>query len=629
MTAHRHALSVAVCLGALWVTGAGPGAGHSSQPDQRPAVTFRTEINFVELAAVVTDGSGRFVPGLTKDDFEIIEQGVRQPIAAFSLVHIPVAPAAPGAASADRGRVPAEPDITSNRAPFDGRVFLLLLDDLQTDVRRTGHARRAAQEFVSRHVAANDLVAVAFTSGAVNGQDFTSSGPRLLAAIDRFAGVKLPSRTIATIRAVEMGEGGDIKYDMRRMIPPKDPHEDQRTLRAKSSLESLKQMAEFLGGIRGRRKALIYVGEGIDHELVDPVIVDQPAVRDTAGVREAMRNAVGAATRANVSVYTIDPRGLSTDDDAIGVRTVTMDPTSPLSTMRLAEEVARSHLWLRSVAEETGGIPFLNTNDTTVPFARIVDDSSRYYSLGYYAPPDRRDGGFRRVDVRVTRPGLRVRARQGYYAPSSGVPSRGEAQGAITGSRELREALRSPLPVSGLALAASAAPFQGKGSVASVSAVVEIGPAGLPFSTSAETRATDVELHLGATDPASKTPASATYHVAKLRLSGETLARVAQEGIRITRRLDLPPGHYRVQIGARDTTSGAVGTVFADLDVPDLSAPPLALSGVVLVSAAATRIPTVEPDPARPGAVDAKAELGRCATPRPPSYRQRNGLLAP
>jgi VWFA-related protein len=582
----------------------------AAPPDQRPAVTFRTEINFVEIDAVVTDGEGRFVAGLTKDDFEVIEQGAPQPIATFSLVHIPVVRTA---SVADGGRRAVEPDTASNRQPFDGRVFLLLLDDLQTDRARTAHVRRAAQEFVSRHVASNDLAAIAFTSGAASGQDFTSSRPRLLAAIDRFGGVKLPSRTIATIRAVEMGEVAEIKYDMGRMIPPKDPHEDERTLRAKASLESLTQMSRFLGGIRGRRKALIYVGEGIDHELVDPVIIDQPAVRDTAGVREAMRNAVAEATRANVSVYTIDPRGLSTSDEAITVRTVTMDPTTPLSTMRLVDEVARSHLWLRSVSEETGGIPFLNTNDTTGPFGRIVDDSSSYYILGYYAPPGRKDGGFRRVDVRVTRPGLQVRARQGYYAPSSGAPSKGDAQAAGKGSSKLRDALRSPLPVSGLTLAASAAPFQGKDSFASISVVVEVGPAGLAFSTSTGTTATDVELHLAATDPASTTPASATYHVAKLRLRGDTLARVTQEGIRITRRLELRPGRYRVQIGARDTTSGAVGTLFADLDVPDLFAPPLALSGVLLVSAGATRIPTVEPDPALgpllPGAHTARREF--------------------
>ena len=115
---------------------------------------------------------------------------------------------------------------------------------------------------------------------------------------------------------------------------------------------------------------------------------------------------------------------------------------------------------LRMLSEETGGFAVVNTNDIAGAFRRLVEENSSYYILGYYPANDRRDGRFRRIDVRVGKPGLTVRARRGYVAP------RGRAQdaklaGPNDATPELREAMSSPVPVSGLALAATASVFKG------------------------------------------------------------------------------------------------------------------------------------------------------------------------
>jgi VWFA-related protein len=566
----------------------GPSPPAAQRPDQRPPITFRSEVNFVEIDAIVTDRDGRFVPDLKQEDFELVEEGKRQTITTFSLVNIPV----DRSLSTGLARQAVEPDVTSNRQPFNGRIFLLLLDDYQTDLSRTPFVRKAAREFVEKHVSSTDLVAVVHTSGRKNGQDFTTSRTRLLAAIDSFSGTKLRSKTAA------MSEDEDMTRNVMKTasnVIPQDPYATERMIHAKASAEVIQRMSEYLSGIRGRRKALVYFGEGIDHELIDVVQIDAPTVqRDTAGVREAMRNAVAAATRANVSVYMIDPRGLSTGMEGAIAMATQANPNSPTSPMRLQEEMARSHLWMRSVAEETAGIPFLNTNDVAVPLARIVDDSSSHYILGYYAPAGRKDGRFRRVEVRVTRPGLQVRARKGYYAP--GGAARAGARSDLKTSPELLEAMKSPLPVDTLTFAAAAAPFKGIGSNASVAVVVEIDPGRLAFSQRGASRDTDLELQISATDPQASTHRHASHHLAELRLGAPTHESVIREGVRITRRIELRPGRYRLHLGVRDRTSGAVGTVLTDLDVPDFQAPPLAISGIVLVSAAATRMPTVESD---------------------------------
>jgi VWFA-related protein len=590
MPARAGLLVIALAIGLVHPAAQGPLSPPAQSPDQRPPVTFRSEVNFVEIDAIVTDRDGRFVADLKKENFLVVEEGKAQAISTFSVVNIPVE----RSLSTGLAREAVEPDVVSNRQPFNGRIFMLLLDDLQTDLSRTPFVRQAVREFVERHVSDQDLVAITFTGIRSDAQDFTTSRSRLLAAVDSFSGTKLRSKAAA------MSED----QDMTRLVMktestqlPQDPYVNERMVHAKASANVLQRMSEYLAGIRGRRKSLVYFGEGIDHELIDPVRIGDPTVqRDTAGVRQAMRDAVAAATRANVSVYLIDPRGLSTGAEGAIAMSTSTDPRSATSPMRLQEEMARSHLWMRSVAEETGGIPFLDTNDLAAPLARIVDDSSSHYILGYYAPTGRKDGRFRRVEIEVTRPGLQVRARKGYYAPGSTKVSAAESD--LKTSAELLEAMKSPLPIDALTFAASAAPFQGTPPHAAVAVVIEIDPAKLAFSQRGGSHETDLELQISATDPQSKTSRHASHHVAQLRLRPATYETVIREGVRITRRLELRPGRYRLHIGVRDRTGGAIGTLFTDLDVPDFASPPLAVSGIVLVSAAATRMPTVEPDPA-------------------------------
>lgn len=288
-------------------------------------------------------------------------------------------------------------------------------------------------------------------------------------------------------------------------------------------------------------------------------------------MQEDITDAIGAATRDNVSVYAINAGGGSQPGGL---------------------------MFLRRLAAATGGMAFLDSGDTAGSLARIVQDNSSYYILGYHVPPGRSDGRFRTVKVQVHRPGLTVRARPGYYTPAAAAATTTAKLPATKASTELQAALRSPLPVNGLVFSASAAASQGNTPNVSVSLVVEIEPQGLAFSERRGSRNTDIELHVTATDPASKVPADSRHHLAELRLRPQMYDAVQAEGVRITRRLDLRPGRYRVQVGVRDKTSGLLGTQFMDLDVPDLVKPALAMSGIVLVSAAATRAPTIAADAA-------------------------------
>ncbi len=119
--------------------------------------TFRAEVEYVEVDALVTDDQGRFVPSLRKEDFQIFEDGKPQAIANFALVEIPM----------DRGERlgSVEPDVLSNERPFVGRIYTMILDDLHTAPSRAPRVKAAARRFIERHLAANDLMAIVHTAG--------------------------------------------------------------------------------------------------------------------------------------------------------------------------------------------------------------------------------------------------------------------------------------------------------------------------------------------------------------------------------------------------------------------------------------------------------------------------------
>ncbi len=135
---------------------------------------------------------------------------------------------------------------------------------------------------------------------------------------------------------------------------------------------------------------------------------------------------------------------------------------------------------LRELSEDTGGFAVVNANDFATAFDRIVRDNSSYYAMAYY-PPTGKAGKFHKIEVRVRRPDVRVRARQGYVTPkpASAAAEKSAAAAAADATKnlmtpEIRDALDSPLPVSGLAMKAFAAPFKGTAPNASVLLGVEM-----------------------------------------------------------------------------------------------------------------------------------------------------------
>src|SRR5687767_10391099 len=277
------ALGLIACAAGLSVARAQNAGSQGS-----PAVTFQTEVDYVDVDVVVTDEQGNFVRGLAREDFQVLEDGKPVKIDTFSTVEIPIE-------RYDQklfgGRTTAE-DVRSNRPTLAGRFYVIVLDDMGTSPLRSQYVIRAARQFVENYVAANDTAAIVYTSGRRDrAQEFTGDRRLLLASIDKFMGTKLRSSTLdkldgyymqkaleeglaaqnngepvddATVRnsnPFSRGEGyPNRSYDMNDM---------ERGQRALGVLGQIKNYAEFLANVRGRRKALVLFSEGIDYPTND------------------------------------------------------------------------------------------------------------------------------------------------------------------------------------------------------------------------------------------------------------------------------------------------------------------------------------------------------------------------
>ena len=565
---------LALMLAAVAATAA---IAQQQQPDEPPPVTFRVEVNYIEVDAFVTDEQGNAISNLTAGDFEVLEDGKPQKVSAFSYVNIPVErPERPLFA----GRLIPQ-DVQTNR-DVEGRIYLIVLDDQHTDPRRAPRVKEAMRRFILENLGMNDLAAVVYTSGRANdSQDFTNNPQLLIASIDKFTGRKFRSATLEQLDGIRVGNDGVVTAGP-------DSFEQERAHRARNVMAAIRQLAEFMAGTRGRRKTMLLVGEGVDYDV-------HQAMGQRGNTASAVLNdtheAVAAATRGNVTIYAIDPRGLFDGTEELIETGTVLDG---VGTGSMQNELRLSQNSLRAIAAETGGFAALNQNDFDRTFQRIVEENSSYYMLGFYSENARREGRFRKVDVRVRRPGARVRARSGYYEARRG--SRPATSRLATNSEALPSvaaAMDSPLPIAGFPIRVFAAPFKGTAPNAEVALVIELDGTSLNFTEKDGAFAEKVEVAYSAVSVSGRR-VPGDRHTLSLNLKPDTLKRVLSGGIRVLAQQTLPPGRYQIRVAAGNE-AGKGGSVLHDLEVPDFHRAAFSMSGVAITSAAVSSVMTLAP----------------------------------
>jgi VWFA-related protein len=593
-------------------------AQEPSGDQQAPRPVFQTEVNYVEVDAYVMDEDGEFLRDLSRDDFEILEEGVRQEITAFAEISIPIE--RPETTYA--GTTPLPSDTATNERAFNGRIWVFLLDEPHTDPRRTGVVRELASGFIKEKMAADDIAAVVIAGDQPDaGQAFTSDKRLLLDAVARFEGRKAPSAALERLDLIEFQretaasrgrEPSDILAPVRGR--DLDPWDLERVYHARQSMETLENVTRGLASARGRRKVILYFSEGIDYDTLD---VMGKVQRDASSVLYSMRDAVAAATRSGAAVYPVDPRGLI---PGLGPDDIEMKAPDTLSAVRvergsgdaniraaaapsgtgidaqsLDREVERSLGSLRTLAMETGGVAVLNTNDYEPAFDSIVRANSQYYLMGYYPSDFRRDGKFRRVEVRVKRPGVTVVARDGYVRPRAEEDESSGRRVATDISPPVRELLDRPWAQPGLTLGVTAAAFRGTDETDSVAVTIQLAGRDLPFRQEDDRAVNEIEVSLLAIDQEGRVRGGGRM-LAQPRLQTQTRERVRRLGMRFVRRLELPPGRYQLRVAAREAEQGKRGSVVYDLYAPEYGEGELVMSGLLVTSRTAPETLTAAKD---------------------------------
>ena len=365
---------------------------------------FKSGVDLVEVDVVVIDKSGQPVRGLSRNDFQVFEDGKPVELSTFAAIDVPPAPAAAELPAPDH----SGSSLGSNDHAEDGRVLLVVLDDYHVsfDAGRMKAARDIARKLVER-MGPSDLAAVVSTSGRSSSQaDFTGDKARLVAAIDRFFPQSESSATEPG-RAAPPGSGG---FNFINEI------------KARWAMDTLSNAARTLALIPHRRKAILLVSQGLPVS-VDDIINNQNA----AGAAQALRDFIVTAQRSNIAIYAMDPCGLD------------LDPGCSTA----------SRQNLRGLAEATGGFSVTNTNAPERSVERMIAENGTYYLLSYVSPAPN-DGRRHRIRVQTRLPAVEVRARESYVAARKAAPA--ETRPSI------ESLITAPIQSRGLAMRLAAVP---------------------------------------------------------------------------------------------------------------------------------------------------------------------------
>ncbi len=283
------------------------------------------------------------------------------------------------------------------------------------------------------------------------------------------------------------------------------------------------------------------------------------------------------ATRANVSIYAADMRGLQAlvpGGDATQASTRGVSAFSGASTRTQVDSLAGSQDTLSTMAEDTGGRAFFDSNSFGQVFDRVVADTSAYYVLGFSSTNPARDGRFRRIKVRVKRSDVKLEYRSGYYAPRDFAHSTKDDR-----EQQLQDQLLSDLSATDLSAYVSAAFFRLADNRYFVPISVVIPGYQVPITRATDKSKATIDV-LGLVRDEQRRPVGRIRDTVKLAVDQADDLR--RKTIQYETGLEMPAGRYRVKVIVRENQNGTIGSYETDVVVPDLKRDTLKMSSVVV-----------------------------------------------
>ncbi len=589
------------------------GAAVRAQGQDEDVLRVKTEL--VQTDLMVFDKQGRFVEGLSPEQFELTLDGKPHAVSFFE--HVAAGSSAEAAQVARAGGGPAKtagPNATPPpTATGAGRVVFFFLDDLHLNESSLARTRKALTEFVETEMGQDDRVAIVSASGQVGFlQQLTDYKPMLREAISRLKNKRVyevnSARTqISEFEANQVAERNNAALfnylvtsvvNEFQLVAPKggDPRglgtiaenvvrnrTRQVTAEGKMTTANLLEVLESLmissSQLPGR-KLVVFLSDGF--------VVDE---RSSSSMT-LLKRVTELAARTNVVVYTMDARGTFNDPGVDAGRNDFIDAMgSGVSARKPSTESSALQAPLHILADDTGGRAIINSNSFRDAFRQAVDETSNYYLIAWRPETEEQRTGKARIKVSVKgRPDLRVRLRRNYYAPPPQAAA--EEKGAETTKKG--EALT---PEAGL-LKALGAVYPGRSLPVTLSVgYLNTAEQGLVLKASMQLERGALEVAAGEAKKSEVDVLGAAVDdrgvvvtfKQVLTVTPDPSAENLRQPVVWNQQLSLPPGLYQVRVAVRERATGRTGGAQQWIEVEDISAGRFSLSSLFLGERKAAR----------------------------------------
>jgi len=535
-----------------------------AQASNTPQSSFVLKMNgeLVLTNVVARDAkTGEVVRGLKQSDFSISENGKQQRIDTFDFESVDqatplneatVGGLALGASGAgSKAVVVAKPEELRNH-----RLIVMFFDLTSMQPEDLDRSVSAAQDFLRTKMQPADLVGLVSLGDTLKvDQDFTADKNALINEVAVYNGTEgqgFAAGATANSNQVE---------DTTGYTPDESEYNDLNTDRELYALRAVSKSLEKIS----EKKSLLYFSGGIS--------------RDGIENQASIRAAVNAAVRANLAIYSVDTRGLQAISAMGDASTGSLRGTGAYSGGALLNNMNAnfsSQELMGTLSTDTGGKAFLDSNDFAPAFAQMERDTSAYYAIGFRSTNPARDGRYRKLTIKINRPGVKLEYRPGYYAPADFQHSAHEDR-----ERELEEQLASDLPATDMAVYMDAMYFRLDDNRFYVPVSLIVPGSQIPFVKGGDKDKATLDI-IGTVIDELKRPIGHARETVKLNLDPSLQAR--QKNIEYTTSFNLPPGKYQMKFVMRENQTGRMGSFDAEITLPDMKKLPLKMSSIVLAS---------------------------------------------
>jgi VWFA-related protein len=541
-------------------TQSGPVETQVSDTPQGGGFVLKANADLVLTNVVARDAkTGQLVTGLQQSDFKIYENGKEQSIDAFDFESVDMATPLNEATVSGLAAGPAGSKAVVVAKPEDlrnHRLIVMFFDLTSMQPEDLERSVEAAQLFLKTKMQAADLVAlVSLGDTLAVDQDFTADKNALINEVGAYNGTEgqgFAQGASANSNQVE---------DTTASTPDESEYNDLNTDRELFALRSISQSLSRIN----EKKSLLYFSGGIS--------------RDGIENEASLRAAINSAVKADLAIYSVDTRGLQAVGPLGDASTGSLRGQSAFNGSALTNSMNQNFATqevMASLSTDTGGTAFFDSNDFAPAFAKVQADTSAYYSIGFHSTNPARDGKYRKLQVKIDKPGVKLEFRPGYYAPADFKHSGKEDR-----EQELEDQLASDLPATDIAVYMDALYFRLDENRFYVPVSLVVPGSQIPFVKGGDKDKATLDV-IGAVIDDNKRPVGRVRDTVKLNLDPSLQAR--QKNIQYSTSFNLPPGHYQLKFVVRENQTGLMGSFIADMTLPDMKKAPLKMSSILLSS---------------------------------------------